>query len=422
MLLYTFVLARPSYGQFYLDAFLGVMYSVAMRILINLLNFRPGRIGGTETYLRELIAHLPEAARGEQIALLLGSETADEFRSSRLEIVTAPVSNRSIAGWRLAEALLSGCHARSIEKVVAAARPDVVLYPQQSMFPQRVDCRSVVIIHDLYHLTFPQYCSRLQHWFRNRTYPAAVARADRVIAVSDVTKQSVVTNYGCPPEKIAVVRHGIRQLNAEGVAPSQLVAGPYLYYPAVTHPHKNHELLLYTIAGLRAQARFPYRMVFTGARSKQWKHLEQLIEKLSLGDVVQHLGYVAYGAVLELIRGAKALVFPSQCEGFGIPVIEAAMLGCKMITSRLDVFSEIGVPDRYRIDFADLNAFDRALHDLAPAHLLRRPSTWLECARETLDVLCKTVNSPPVIAGPHFELSRTEQQSVLTSSSPRGFA
>jgi glycosyltransferase involved in cell wall biosynthesis len=378
-----------------------------MRILINLLNFRPGRIGGTETYLRELVAHLPRVATNEQIVLLTGRDVAHEFRDSPFDVVAVPHSTTRISGERFLEAAFTGFRAKSLEAIVQQTKPDVVLYPQQSMFPKSASCPAVVVIHDLYHLTFPQYCSRLQHWFRNRTYPAAVARADRVIAVSNVTRRSVIENYGCEPGRISVVPHGIRELAPENVEPSKLVAGPYLYYPAVTQPHKNHELLFRSIAGLRAQGRFPYHLILTGAKTKHWDFLEKLIDKLSLQEVVSHLGYVSYGTVLGLIRSAECLVFPSQCEGFGIPVIEAAMLDRKVITSRLDVFEEIGVPPAYRIEFADLDAFDRALHDTSSAKLLRRPSTWLECARATLDVLCETAATARPGSGPHFGQSRT---------------
>jgi glycosyltransferase involved in cell wall biosynthesis len=91
--------------------------------------------------------------------------------------------------------------------------------------------------------------------------------------------------------------------------------------------------------------------------------------------------------VLQLIRGAACVVFPSEFEGFGIPVIEAAWLKTKVVTSQLDVFREIGVPEECRIDFSDCDALARTLEDLTPRPLLRTPATWTQCAAQTLDVL-----------------------------------
>ena len=149
-----------------------------MRILINLLNFRPGRIGGTETYLRELVAHLPRVATGEEIVLLTSRDVAGEFRNSTLPIAAAPWSTTQICGLRFLETAAAVFHARSVETFIADLQPDVVLYPQQSMFPKKAPCPAVLVVHDLYHLHCPQYLTATQRWYRNRSYPAAVACAD----------------------------------------------------------------------------------------------------------------------------------------------------------------------------------------------------------------------------------------------------
>ncbi len=361
-----------------------------MRILINLLNFRPGKIGGTETYLRELVAYLPRVATSEEIVLLTSRDGAREFRDSPLPIAAIPWSTMQICALRFLETAVALFHARSVEAFVENLQPDVVLYPQQSMFPKTVPFPSVLVVHDLYHLHCPQYLTAAQRWYRNRSYPAAVASADHVIAISKFTRRTVLENFSCVPERVSVVAHGIRELAPDDVEPFQGLPGPYLYYPAASLPHKNHEVLFQSIARLRAQGRFAYRLVLTGARTRHWPHLQQLLRRLSLTDTVQHLGYLPYETVLRLVRGAECVLFPSQFEGFGIPVIEAAALDRKVITSRLDVFEEIGVPPARRIDFADLDAFARALADASPARLLRQPSTWSECARGTLEVLRQT--------------------------------
>ncbi len=361
-----------------------------MRILINLLNFRAGRIGGTETYLRELVAHLPQVAMRDDVILVTSREGAREFSGTPLEIAALPWTTRQVSGLRFLES--AGLfHTRAAESFIARLRPDVVLYPQQSMFPERAQWPAVLVVHDLYHLHCPQYLTRFQRWHRNRSYPKAVASADRVIAISEFTRRSILDNFEYPPDCVTVVPHGIR-LASHAVEPLAGLPAPYLYYPAATLPHKNHELLFRSVAGLRDQGRFPYRLLLTGARTRHWRHLQRVIRRLDLRDVVQHLGYLPYETVLRVVRGAACVVFPSQFEGFGIPVIEAAALDRRVITSRLDVFEEIGVPPVRRIDFADLEAFAQALADRSPARLLRQPSTWEECARGTVEVLRQTAS------------------------------
>src|ERR1700675_525397 len=117
-----------------------------MRVLINLLNFRPGQIGGTETSLRELVAHLPGAARNERIILLTSRDVAAEFSESPLEVATVPWTASQLCGWRLLEAAGESWQARSISVAVARLAPDVVLFPQQSMFPKSTPCPSALVV------------------------------------------------------------------------------------------------------------------------------------------------------------------------------------------------------------------------------------------------------------------------------------
>lgn len=376
-----------------------------MRILINLLSFRPGRIGGTETYLRELIAHLPAVTRNERVTLLTSEDVAREFAESPFEVAAVPASTTRICGLRFFETAISGFHAQAITRFVQDYRPDVMLYPQQTMFPKAPPCPGVLVIHDLYHTVCPQYLSPLQRWYRRRSYPAAVAQADRIIAISECTRRSVLEHFGCNPNNVSVVAHGVREFDRKGIKPYDGIVGPYVYYPAITLPHKNHEQLLHAIAALRAESRFPYRLVLTGEQTRHWRQLQHLIRQLSLEKVVVHLGYVPYETVQQLIQGAASLLFPSQFEGFGIPVLEAAAFSKKIITSRLDVFTEIGVPDEFRIDFANPEALSRALAQSASATLTRRPRTWTDCAAATLDVLRDAAQSSSVLPiRPHLEV------------------
>jgi glycosyltransferase involved in cell wall biosynthesis len=378
-----------------------------MRILINLLNFRPGKIGGTETYLRELVAHLPGVVRDERVILLTSCDTAGDFADSRLEIAKVPWTTAQLCAWRVLEAAAAGLQARSIAAVTARLKPDVVLFPQQSMFPKSALCPSVLVVHDLFHLVCPQFLTAAQRWYRNRSYPAAMASADRIIAVSEATRRSVLKHDRGLAERISVVPHGVRSITPESIEPRDDLPGPYLYYPAATLPHKNHEQLFRSIAQLRAADAFPYHLVLTGERPPHWRHLRRLCRRLQLQNVVSHLGYVSYDMVLRLIRGAECVVFPSGFEGFGIPVVEAAALDRKVITSQLDVFEELGVPPARRIDFTNPDAFARALADSSSPSLLRQPWTWSACARATLDVLRAAAETPRAvpIGPPHVAYS-----------------
>ena len=123
-------------------------------------------------------------------------------------------------------------------------------------------------------------------------------------------------------------------------------------------------------------------------QTRAWPGLARLARELGVADDVVHLGYLPYPEVQRVFAGAEAVVFPSRYEGFGIPVVEAAVeFRKKVVTSRLPVFDELGVPPERQIDFGDPDALLAALRLPGPTILSHPPATWRECAARTLAVM-----------------------------------
>jgi glycosyltransferase involved in cell wall biosynthesis len=277
--------------------------------------------------------------------------------------------------------------ARAIERAFAELGADVVLYPQQSIFPGRAPGRAVVTAVDVQHLFLPENFGLFDRSFRAAVYPRSAARAARVLAISEFTRRTLVERAGLAPEKVVAIPFGHAPAGAEAVAPTDRVAPPYLYYPAATFPHKNHAALIRSYAALRRRGDVVARLVFTGMRTARWKALARLAADLGVGSDVVHLGYLPYPELRRVFAGAEAIVFPTRFEGFGLPVLEAVEFGKKVVTSRLEVFDEIGVPSESQVDFDDPDALLAALRRPGPTVLARAPWSWAECARRTLEVL-----------------------------------
>jgi glycosyltransferase involved in cell wall biosynthesis len=166
------------------------------------------------------------------------------------------------------------------------------------------------------------------------------------------------------------------------------VEGPYLYYPAATWPHKAHATLFRAYAALRRGGMLAERLVLTGQRTPLWeKVLRPLAVDLGISQDVVHLGFVPFDEVRRLYAGAAAVLFPTTFEGFGLPVLEAVQAGRKVVTSRLAVFDEIGVPRAAQADFDRPDEVMAALAQTGPTRLLREPETWAQAARRTLEAL-----------------------------------
>lgn len=357
-----------------------------MNLVISLLNFRPGLIGGAETYLRQLIRHLPACLGGDRVVLLVFRDNAKVCQVDGLEQCVIDRSDRQIIAARIAEAF-TPWRDRAVERALAALKPDAVLFPQQSIYPKRVAAPAVVSVMDVQHLFYPENFALFDRLFRPAIYPYSLRKASHLIAISGFTAQTLVDRCGVERSKIAVTHLGAKLPDVTGVEPDATIPRPFLYYPAATQPHKGHDRLFRCVAALKKSGRLPHKLVLSGRQTDLWPKLQALARDLGIASDLIHEGFTPYARVCSLYAAAEAVVFPTRFEGFGLPVVEAVGFGKRIITSRLEVFDEIGVPAGCQVDFDQPEEFLAALAR-PPLTALTRPLTsWQETAQQTLAVM-----------------------------------
>jgi len=367
-----------------------------VRFLISLLALRPGRIGGTETYIRELLAAMPAVADDDEVAVLLSRHIAAEVATPGLTRIEVDATLPVLMAQRMAEAF-TPYRATAIEAVIARVAPDAVLFPQISMFPKHIPVPAVLTVGDVQHLVHPGNFAIIDRLFRAAIYPYSFRHAARILAISAYTRDQLVELAGVPADKIVVVPLGARAASTPAGAPP--VAPPYLYFPAATNVHKGHDVLLASFAAAVREHGLPHRLVLTGQQTPHWRVLQRAIAELGITDRVVHLGFVARQVVDALYAGADAVVFPTRYEGFGLPVVEAAAAGTKVIASRLAVFAELGAVDVLQIDFEDPRQLAEAVASPVRSSLAASPWTWEGTARATLDALREAAEASDVGEG-----------------------
>ncbi|MBL7077256.1 MAG: glycosyltransferase family 4 protein [Kiritimatiellae bacterium] len=360
-----------------------------MKFGISLLNYRPGHVGGIETYIRKLIDAFTAPDQAHEIHFIAGPDVAGELPAgARRQVV--PIAGAGLIGWRCAEAF-TPFKARKIARQIDAAGYDAVLFPQQSIFPIGVQTPAVLTVVDVQHLHRPEHYGLFDTHFRRAIYPPSLAKSRRIIAISEATKQDLVKLCDVAEAKVEVIHMGFDAAPVAARATERVVAEPYLYYPAATFPHKGHADLLQCFARLKKEKGDALKLVFSGMQTPLWKQLQKQIHELGLDDEVLHLGFVPYEQVVSLYQHAEAIVFPSEFEGFGMPVLEAVRYGKPIFCSDLPVFEELGVPAGNRLDFKDENVLCNVMDDLVPTVLLKAPMSWAQCAKKTLQVMVETV-------------------------------
>jgi glycosyltransferase involved in cell wall biosynthesis len=360
-----------------------------MHFAVSLLNFRPGRIGGTETYLRELLAHLPEAlaASGQdRVTVVMDRDLDRELPTPGLERAVLDRSGAAVVRARALEAF-TPWRDRKASALFEKLAADALLFPQQSIYPRAVPGAVALTVVDVQHLVFPENIARADRLFRRAIYPWSLARADGVISISATTTETLVEYCGMKAADIDTILLGFEGPTLADTAAWAPTGRPFLYFPAVTRPHKNHIQLFETLATLWQRDPGVPELVLSGQKTPYWEVLRKAIERLGIGERVTHVGYVTREQVAGLYRGAEAVLFPTRFEGFGLPVTEAVAAGSRVVCSRLPVFEELGVPERFRIEFSDPDALSAALREPPPFGLEREPFSWAQTADETLGVL-----------------------------------
>jgi glycosyltransferase involved in cell wall biosynthesis len=347
-----------------------------MRIGINLVYLIPGKVGGTETYARELI---PVLAHNNQLVLFCGQETAPTFAcDENIEIVTLPINSTNRIMRILAEQTLLPllCRKYKIDVLFSLGYSAPVFHP----------CPSVVTIHDLNWYYHAEDFSLLNSFFWQYLTRASAHFSDHIITDSRASAKSIIEVLGVVPSKVAPILHG---------TPSKLKVkpykskNPYIFTVVANYPHKNLSTLLKAFDIISPS--FPGLNLLVcglGNRAKSSRR-------------VKYLGYVSREELCSLYMGASVFVFPSAYEGFGYPVLEAMSYGTPVVSSNAFSLSEVVGEGGVQVSPYEVDDYVTAISKIIRSGKQRaklvklgthRASElkWDDTARITLKVLQKT--------------------------------
>lgn len=167
------------------------------------------------------------------------------------------------------------------------------------------------------------------------------AKARHILTVSEATKADIVKTLGVPPSKITVTLEGVDNAiltYKDAVEKEQpRIPGVYFLYVGNAYPHKNLSMLIRAFEGVTAGA----KLVLVGKDDFFYKRLRKQVEVSPKAQDILFFGQADDRALANLYRYARALVFPSLMEGFGLPALEAFAFGTPVLASDIPVFREI---------------------------------------------------------------------------------
>lgn len=316
-----------------------------MKIAIDLLWVRPNRVGGTEFYIRNLIEGFIQLEEDYEFVLLASEDNAETFikytSDKRFKLLVAGVKSAGITKRIIWQNLFQN----------RLLRKNHIKYCFVPVYCRPVFNGKVTYIntiHDIQARHYPNY-----HPFHEVAYTELCWQVDKwksqkIVVTSSHVKEDLVRNLRIPDDKIKVL--GIPVIvNKEEMEDFEKLADRYnikkneFYYTvAQMIPHKNLTTLIRVMAKIyEDKLSLSGKLLISGINGNATKEVERLIASYHLEESVILTGFVSNSERNTLYLNANAFLFPSVFEGFGIPPVEAMMLGAVVVTTRKTSIPEV---------------------------------------------------------------------------------
>ena len=271
---------------------------------------------------------------------------------------------------------------------------------------------TTVTIHDLRSFHDPKYYSGIRAKFLNYAIQKSADQAQRIIAISDFTRDDIIQTLQIPEEKVVKIYQGfepsgfqkkyssveLRRIKNKYNLPDQ-----YILSVGHLEPRKNYNRLLQAFSQLKKQEKVPHKLVIVGQKNWMFESIYRDLEKLELKQNVVFLGFAAQDDLAAIYQLADVFVLPSLFEGFGFPPLESMAAGtavaCSNATSLPEICGNAALLfDPYNIEDMSLKILnlleDESLrNDLIKQGFRNLPRfSWQACAEKTAIVFSEILS------------------------------
>lgn len=368
-----------------------------------------GRMYGAEqtgigNYIKNLINNLAEIDKKNQYAIFLLEKEYDKFALPAENFKKFKVGAHWYS-WREQIILPFEFLRRRLDLMHFPHFNSPILYPG----------KSIVTIHDVTPFFFPGH--KMNSWFRRQAFKAvfasSISKAEKVIAVSNSTKEDVVKYFSADPRKIGVVYEGIgdnfkilpnRDKIKKDIAEKYGIAKPFIFYAGVWRNHKNVAGLIKAFALLKKEMGGGYQLVLAGKADPYYPEILKAIKYLDLEKDVVRPGFIPDGELAFFYNACELFVIPSFYEGFGLTGLEAFACGAPVAASGIASLKEIlGAAAEY-FDPHNYEETARVMKEVLTNRSLRdqmiksglektRKYSWRKMAEETLKIYLEILNT-----------------------------
>ena len=313
-----------------------------MRIGIDATFIRPSQVGGTESYLRNLLKGLESVDSENEYYIFVNkiNQKTFDFKKPNFKTLLCDVSGSN----RLSRILYTNF---KMPKLIKQNNIDIMFFPSYMRPLSRIkNVITVSNIHDIQFKHFPEYFSLSKKIVFNMFYPASIYKSDALIRISNFVKNDIIEYYkNVDKTKLKVIYNPLitksyNSVSSEYLCKLGIDEKNYILSVATFFPHKNLETLIKSFSILKKE-NHTLKLVLAGIKQKSANALSELITNLNLENDVIIPGFVELETLEALYKFTSVYVCTSMYEGFGMPPVEAMCRNIPVISTKCTSLYEV---------------------------------------------------------------------------------
>ena len=292
------------------------------------------KYSGISEYTYNLVKHLLKIDNRNQYFLFYNSAKASSVPEFNYPNVTYKgfkypnkIFNLSIRFLKIA----------ALDKLLGGV--DVFITPTFLFTNLSANCKKLLVIHDLSFELYPEFFTFKRRLWHTLIGPQKISQqADKIVAISENTKNDIIKIYGVPEAKIQVLHNGINEMYFQKISEEDKarvkekynLPAEYIFSLSNLEPRKNIESLILAFEKINNQN---IQLVIAGSQAWKYNKIYKIWQNSPVKNRIKFLGYVDAVDKPALYSLAKLFVYPSIYEGFGLPPIESMACGTPVISS-----------------------------------------------------------------------------------------
>jgi glycosyltransferase involved in cell wall biosynthesis len=259
----------------------------------------------------------------------------------------------------------------SLKRVFKKIKPDVFISPD-GYLSLTTDVPQINVIHDLNFEHYPNAMPAPSLKYYKKYFPLFAKKAKHIVTVSEYSKQDIVTTYTIDAEKISVVYNApsdayfpLSDDEQQHVRNTYTQGAPYFVYVGSINPRKNPVKLLQAFDAFKTKTGHTIKLVIVGNKMWKYKAFDDAFNAMKHQKDVVFTGHIQRKELNDIVSSARALVFLSFFEGFGIPLVEAMKAKTAILTTNLTAMPEVCADAALYCSSFDIEDMVEKMHQLS---------------------------------------------------------